>query len=86
MVFPHFIKASEFNDVKSYNCFVDVLIFSAAAFEMTRLPLLFVEQNSPFTVFLIFAPIVIVIAIIIVYIRIEIKFRTGKYNNRFNNS
>ena len=65
------------NDVKKYNHAVSILwIVGAILLEMTGIPLLVLEQNSPMFVPVIFGVVVLIIGMMIVYIRIEHKYRT----------
>lgn len=43
--------------------------------EVIGLPILFVEQNSPLFILVIFEVVILVIAAIIIYLRIEKKYR-----------
>lgn len=69
-----FSKPPKMNDVVKYNHAVSKLWFSfAAILEAIGIPLLFVEQNSPIAILIIFEVMILVIAIIIIYLRIEKK-------------
>lgn len=71
-----FSKPPKMNDVIKYNHAVSKLWFSfAAILEVIGIPLLFVEQNSPIAILIIFEVMILVIAIIIIYLRIEKKHR-----------
>lgn len=64
------------NDVKKYNHAVSILwIVGAVLLEMTGIPLLVLEQNSPMFVPVIFGVVVLIIGMMIVYIGIEHKYR-----------
>lgn len=74
-----FAKPPEVTDIRRYNHAVAALWFTAAVIlEIIGVPLLFLEQNSPFFVPVIFAVIVLVIAMMVAYLRIEAKFRPGR--------
>lgn len=71
-----FVKPPTVTDVKQYNHAVAALWFAAAVLlEMIGVPLLFIEQNSPLFVPIIFAVMALVIAMMIVYVKIEAKYR-----------
>ena len=71
-----FVKPPVVNDVKKYNHAVSILwIISAVLLEMTGIPLFVLEQNSPMFVPVIFGVAVLIIGMMIVYIRIEHKYR-----------
>lgn len=60
-----------------YNHAVSVLwILSAVVLEMIGVPLLFMEQNSPVFVLVIFAVMILIIAMMITYQRIEKKYKS----------
>lgn len=62
--------------VKKYNRAVSRLWFvSAGVFEMTGVPFLFAEQNSPVFIFIELAVMLLVIAMMIAFVRIEAKYR-----------
>ena len=62
-------------NVKKYNHAVSILWFIfAVLLEAVGLPLLFINQNSPVFVLMIFEVIVLVIALIIAFIQIERKY------------
>ena len=50
-------------------------IVGAVLLEMTGIPLLVLEQNSPMFITVIFGVVVLVIGMMIVYVRIEHKYR-----------
>lgn len=63
-------------DIKRYNNAVSVVWFGAAVvLEIIGIPLLFLEQNSPVSILLIFAVMILVIAMMIAYLKIEGKFK-----------
>ena len=71
-----FVKPPTVTDVKRYNLAVAALWFTAAGIlEMTGIPLLFIEQNSPFFVPLVFAVMALVLGMMIVYLKIEGKYK-----------
>lgn len=63
-------------NVKKYNHALSILWFiSAIVLEIIGVPLLFMEQNSPLVIPMIFAVMILVIAMMIVFIRIEAKYK-----------
>lgn len=71
-----FAKPPKMNDVVKYNHAVSKLWFSfAAILEITGIPFLFAEQNSHIFILIIFEVMILVIAIILIYLRIEKKYR-----------
>ena len=71
-----FSKPPKMKDVVQYNHAVGKLWFSfAVVLEVIGIPFLFIEQNSPIAILMIFEVMVLVIAIIIIYLRIEKKYR-----------
>lgn len=71
------VKAPTVKDVEKYNHAVSILWFvSAVLFEIIGIPLLFLEQNSPIFILLIFGPVALIIGMMICYIKIEQKYRT----------
>lgn len=63
-------------DVVKYNHAVGKLWFSfAVILEIMGIPFLFAEQNSPIFIFIIFGTMMLVIAIIVIYMGIERKYR-----------
>lgn len=66
----------EVTDVKRYNAAVGwIFIFFAIVFELLGLPLLFSEQNSPAILFSILGMLPLVIVTMVVYTRVENKYR-----------
>lgn len=66
-------------DVKAYNKAVGILWFVyAVVFEIIGIPILFLEQNSPFFIFIIFPVVIWVISLIVIYLRIENKYTRKK--------
>jgi len=82
VAFFTFVKPPIVKDVEKYNRAVSKLwIIAAVLFELIGTPLLFFEQNSPIFIFVIFATVVWVIAIMIIYIKIEIKYSKKAYRD-----
>lgn len=74
--FYTFVKEPVVNDIKKYNHAVSVLWFAVAAvLELTGVPFLFLEQNSPVFIAIIFVVVILVLAMMIAYTRIEAKYR-----------
>ena len=72
-----FSKPPYVEDVKSYNKAVAILwIVSAAVFEIIGLPILFLQQNSPLVIAIIFAVMIWVLGLMIAYLRIEEKYKS----------
>ena len=70
------VKPPEVTDVRRYNRSVATLWFVyAALFESLGIPLLFLKQNSPGFIPVIFSVPALLIAMMIAYIRIEGKYR-----------
>ncbi len=70
------VKPPVVRDVKRYNHAVSMLWFiSAVLFEIMGVPLLFLEQNSPVFMFVIFGVVFLIIGMIIGYLRIETKYK-----------
>ncbi|MCM1536359.1 MAG: hypothetical protein NC126_10600 [Clostridium sp.] len=71
-----FVKQPVVNNVERYNHAVSILWIAAAGiFELIGIPFLFLEQNSPLFVPVIFAVIIWVLAVMIGYGRIEGKYK-----------
>lgn len=71
-----FVKPPVVNDVERYNHALSILwMVAAGIFEVIGIPFLFLEQNSSLFVPVIFAVIIWVIAMMIVYGRIEGKYK-----------
>ena len=71
-----FATPPKMKDVVKYNHAVGKLWFSfAAILEVIGIPFLFIEQNSPIFILIIFEVMILVIAVIIIYLRIEKKYR-----------
>lgn len=74
--FYTFAKRPDVKDVKKYNRAVSVLwIAGAAVLEIIGVPILFMEQNSPLFIPLILAVVMLVVGMMVVYARIEVKYR-----------
>ena len=70
-----FVKAPEVSDVKGYNHAVAKLwFFFAAVMVLLGLPLL-AGQNSPLILISVIGAMFLVIAIVVIYLRIEKKYR-----------
>ena len=70
------VKPPKMKDVVAYNHAVAKIWFVfAAVLETTGIPLLFIQQNSPFALLLVGEMMILVIAVMIVYIRVEKKYR-----------
>ena len=70
------VKPPEIKAVKKYNKAVAKIWFGfAAAMEIIGIPLLFIEQNSPVALLIAFAVVVLIIAIMIIYVKIEAKYK-----------
>ena len=64
------------NDVKQYNHAVSNLWLAASGIlELIGIPMLFYEQNSPIFVFIILAVVALVLIMMIVYFKIEKKYK-----------
>ena len=71
-----FVKPPVVEDVKRYNRAVSVLwIFAAGVLEVTAVPALFFEQNSPIFVLAAFAVVLLVVVMMIAYLKIEEKYK-----------
>jgi len=71
-----FVKPPVVTDVNKYNRSVSMLwIIVAVIFEIIGIPLLFLEQNSPMFIPVIFGAVALIIGMIIVYIKIEAKYK-----------
>lgn len=71
-----FVKPPAVKDVKQYNNAVSKLwIVAAGVLELIGIPLLFLEQNSGFFVLVVFAVVLLLIAMMVLYLRIEAKYR-----------
>lgn len=71
-----FVKPPEVENIKKYNYAVSVLWFVVAGmFEIIGIPILFLKQNSPLFIPIIFAVMLLVIAMMVVYLKIEEKYK-----------
>lgn len=71
-----FVKPPEIEDTARYNKAVSILWLTAAAvLEIIGIPVLFLEQNSPFFIFMIFGVMILLIGMMIAYLKIEAKYR-----------
>lgn len=71
-----FTKPPEVENVKDYNIAVSILWFVAAGvIEILGILMLFLEQNSPIFIIVLFAVVILVIAMMVVYIKIEAKYK-----------
>lgn len=74
--FFSFVKPSEITDVNKYNHSVSVLwMIAAVILEIIGVPFLFLEQNSPMFVFVIFGVAALVIGMMIAYLMIEARYK-----------
>lgn len=63
-------------NIKKYNHAVSILWFTVSAFfEITGVPLLLIEQNSPVAIGMAFAVMLLVVIMMIAFIRIEAKYK-----------
>ncbi len=71
-----FVKPPVVTDVSKYNHSVSIFwIVVAVIFEIIGIPFLFLEQNSPMFIPVIFGAVALIIGMIIVYLRIEKKYK-----------
>jgi len=71
-----FVKAPAVTDVNMYNRSVSMLwIIAAVILEIIGMPLLFLEQNSPLFVPVIFCVVALIIGMMIVYLRIQARYK-----------
>ncbi len=71
-----FVEPPKVNDVKKYNHSVAILWFAfTILYEALGIPFLFLEQNSPYFILIILGTFALIIALIIIYIRISIKYK-----------
>ena len=70
------VKPPEVTDVKAYNRAVSNLwVIVAMAFELMGVPFLFLEQNSPYFIFIMLLIMPLVIGMAIAYLQIERKYK-----------
>lgn len=71
-----FVNPPKVKDTKQYNHAVAKLWFAAAfIFEILGVPFLWYEQNSPLIIFIILGAVILVIAMVITYTRVEAKYK-----------
>lgn len=71
-----FVKPPEVEETGRYNRAVGTLWFVVAGiFEMIGIPLMFLQQNSPLFLLIIFAVIILLIGMMVVYTGIEARYR-----------
>lgn len=71
-----FVKPPTVENIEHYNHAVSLLWFvSAILLEMIGIPILFLKQNSPLFIPVIFAVIILVIGMMVAFYRIEAKYR-----------
>lgn len=71
-----FVKPPIVEDVKRYNNAVAILWFVVTMiWELMGIPFLFLKQNSPIFLFIIFGVVILLIAMMIAYTRIEAKYK-----------
>ena len=71
-----FVKPPEVEETGRYNRAVGILWFMAAGiFEVIGIPFMFLQQNSPFSILIVFAVILLILGMMIAYIRIEARYR-----------
>lgn len=71
-----FVKPPVVEDVEHYNNSVSKLWFvGSGVFEIIGVPLLFLKQNSPLFVLVVFAVVILLLVMMIVYIKIETKYK-----------
>ena len=74
--FYTFVNAPKVKNMKEYNKAVAKLwIVSAIVFEVIGIPILFIEQNSPVAIILVFGVLIWVFGLILVYSCIESKYK-----------
>lgn len=71
-----FVKPPKVEETGRYNRAVGTLwSVVAGIFEMIGIPLMFLQQNSPLFLLIIFAVIILLIGMMVVYTRIEARYR-----------
>ena len=71
-----FVNPPQVKDVKRYNHAVAKIWFTVAfVFEILGVPFLWYEQNSPLVIFIILGVVILIIAMMITYTRIEAKYK-----------
>ena len=72
-----FVKPPKVKDIERYNHAIAKLWFAGAfIFEILGVSLLWLEQNSPQIIFTILGVVILVIAMMTVYIRVEAKYKS----------
>ena len=70
------VPAVKMKDVKEYNRAVArIWIRFAVCLEILGIPLIFIEQNSLISIFLVFGVVILVFGIILSYFKVEAKYR-----------
>lgn len=71
-----FAKPPAVGNIEHYNRAVSVLwLIAALLFEIIGIPVLFLEQNSPLSILIIFAVVILVLGMMIAFLRIEEKYK-----------
>lgn len=71
-----FVNPPKVKNVKAYNHAVSILWFVAAGvIAFLGIAMLFLEQNSPLFILIVFAVMILVIAMMVAYIKIEGKYK-----------
>ena len=71
-----FVKPPIIKDVEHYNNAVSILWFIVAGMiEIIGIFFLFLQQNAPLWIFVIFAVIILMIVMMIAYLKIEAKYK-----------
>ena len=71
-----FVKPPIIKDIKHYNNAVSILWFVVAGIiEMIGILFLFLQQNSPLWIFVIFAVMILMIVMMMAYLKIEAKYK-----------
>ena len=69
-------KPPKMRDVKAYNHAVAKIWFVVALlFECIGIPLIFIQQNSPWTFVIVGAALILIIAMMVVYTKVEDKYK-----------
>lgn len=71
-----FVEPPTVEDIEHYNRAVSILwIVAAGVVEILGIPCVFLRQNSPLWILVIFAVMLLVIVMMIAYLKIEAKYR-----------
>lgn len=71
-----FVNPPDVQEVEQYNKAVSILWFAAAGvLELIGIPILFLQQNSPLYILIIFAVVLLVIIMMLAYFKIGMKYR-----------